>query len=93
MNFLLERGVTLTRRPKRLTLHRMSKKSTSNGFRFEHRPIGRPCQTGCSRSRGQERPGGRPNDHSSRGRVQTLDATDPRLIPLVTGRSVNVRAS
>ena len=27
------------------------------------------------------------------GRVQTLDATDPRLIPLVTGRSVNVRAS
>ena len=25
MNFLLERGVTLTRRPKRLTLHHMSK--------------------------------------------------------------------
>ncbi|MBU1819399.1 MAG: hypothetical protein KKB08_21900 [Gammaproteobacteria bacterium] len=27
------------------------------------------------------------------GRVQTLDATDPRLKPLVNGRTVNIHAS
>ena len=92
MNFLLEREITLTRRPKRLTLHRMSK-AQATAFGLNTAQLADLAKQAVREAVAKNVQAGVPTTILLDGRVQTLDATDPRLIPLVTGRSVNVRAS
>lgn len=89
---LLEKAIPLTVRLKPLTVQRMSK-SQAMAFGLNTSQLADLAKQAVQEAVAKNVREGVSTTILMDGRVQTLDATDPRLSLLVNGRCSNVRAS
>ncbi|CAN7651952.1 hypothetical protein LJR129_005089 [Acidovorax sp. LjRoot129] len=92
MNHRFAAGLTLTRKPKRFTLHRMSK-ARATAFGLTTDQLAAIAKQAGRDAVAENIEAGVSTTVLIDGRVQKLDASDPRLLELVNVRSSNVRAS